>query len=188
MLDINFGIKHMNQLPTITHITPTSLAVFFHAVGIADGEMHPDTLRFLESRTELLFEQPVPVNQDGDLREVEEVLAHLLAVELFVSYRQYFESAQFIEKVSVCVREFVKEARTIATTYQSYMPALSVISTAKPVFYMRNKIQEDAARKLLSGKITSQELAWIISITNLVSDGLLDLKFDYLEAPSSHLI
>ena len=86
------------------------------------------------------------------------------------------------------MREFVKEARTIATTFKSFMPVLSVNSAAKPVFNMRNRIQESAARKLLSGKITSQDLAWIISITNLVSDGLLDLNFDYLEASSSHLI
>ena len=178
----------MNKSTTVNHITPSSLAVFLHAVQIAEGEMHPDTLRFLKGRTELLFEQPVLINPEGDLSEVEEILGHLIAVELFVSYRHDLESAQFIDKVSKSVRDFVIEARTIVTTFQPYMPNLDVISAAKPIFYMRNKIQDDAARKLMSGKVTSQELAWIISITNLVSDGLLDLNFEYLEAHSSHLI
>ncbi|MPN01384.1 hypothetical protein SDC9_148593 [bioreactor metagenome] len=68
------------------------------------------------------------------------------------------------------------------------MPALDIFSASKPLFIMINKVLETSANKLITGKITAQELKQIIGITSLVSNALHDQSFEYLEAPTSHHI
>lgn len=178
----------MNNQLNLPYITAASFAVFLHNAEIAEGEAHPDSLEFLKSRLHLLFGQPVELNPNNDLEELEEIVAHLLAVDLFLANRQELESFQFAEKVGSCIHSFIGEAKTIVKESQGFMPALDIISASKPLFIMINKLLENAANKLITGKITAQEIKQIIGITGLVSNALHDQSFEYLEAPNSHII
>lgn len=177
----------INQL-SLTHLTASSLAVFLHTAEIADGEAHPDTLDFLKSRLQLLFGQSIELNFGNGLGEIEEIVAHLLAVDLFLQNRREFECSLFVEKITEHIKEFMKESQKIANENQSFMPALDTFSASKPLFILINKLLECAANKLITGKITAQELKQIIGITGLVSNALHDQCFEYLEAPESHHI
>ncbi len=180
--------NNMNSQLFLSYITAPSLAVFLHISEVADGEPNPDTLEFLKSRLHLLFGQTVTLNPNNDFDELEEIVAHLFAVELFLVNRKEFESFQFADKVAYCIRDFIVEARTIAKDNESYMPALDLFSASKPLFIMINKLLESAANKLITGKITAQELKQIVGIAGLVSNALHDQSFEYLEAPNSHHI
>mgnify|MGYP000951933841 CR=1 FL=1 len=178
----------MNTQLYLSNITAASFAVFLHNSEIAEGEAHPDTLEFLKSRLHLLFGQSVELNPNSDLDELEEIVAHLLAVDLFLANRKELESFQFAEKVGSCIHSFIAEAKSIVKESQSFMPALDIISASKPLFIMINKLLESAANKLITGKITAQELKQIVGITGLISNALHDQSFEYLEAPISHNI
>lgn len=182
------GYINMKTQLFLSYITAPSLAVFLHSSEVVEGEAHPDTLEFLKSRLHLLFGQSVELNPNNDLGELEEIVAHLLAVELFIGNRQELESFQFAQKIATHIHSFVNEAQKIAHENQSFMPALDIFSASKPLFIMINKVLETSANKLITGKITAQELKQIIGITSLVSNALHDQSFEYLEAPTSHHI
>lgn len=171
-----------------SHITPSSLAVFFQAHSHADGEIHPDTLRFLNGRTELMFGQPISFSSDSELLEIESVIAYLLAVEFYIQNRKESESASFIKCTEEHVKNLILEARNICKESEAFIPELKIMAASKPLFSMRNKILERASQKLTTGLITAEDMYFVISITTLITDGLLDLEAEYLEAPNTHLI
>lgn len=176
-----------NQL-AVNYIETSSLAVFLHSAEVAQGEAHPDTLEFLQARLHILFNYSVELNPNNQLTEIEEIVAYLLVIDLYLANRAEIETFQFAAKIKNHINAFMIETQTIAKENQSCMPAYDIVCASKPLLNMINKLLGKAANMLIIGKITAQEIKQIIGITSLVSNALHDLNFEYLEAPKVHQI